>query len=259
MTRIGITGASGFIGIHLTLFLSGRVANDIEMVPFPHAAFNDKKILEGLVSSCDTLIHLAGTNKGTAEDIHNGNVELARKLVDACRETSAKPHVIFTSSIYADISSITVPHERSLVFGPAKKAAEDLFLIWEKEAGALVTILRLPHVFGELAQPFSNSVVATFCHQLARNEASVVNPDAVVELVYVGEVISHLYRAVIKRVRGEVSIMGGYMSVKTLYGHLKNFADMYRAGTIPQPADSLETALLLTLHAHILFFDDRFI
>lgn len=254
MMRIGITGHTSFLGTHLKLFLHNR--GDVEVVLIPRPTLGDQCLLSNIVSGLDALIHLAAVNRGVDEEIYTTNVWLAQNIVDACRTASAKPHILFASSVYAE-DIFEVPAGRSNMFGPAKRAAEDLLAMWGKETGATVTILRLPHVFGEFAQPFHNSAVATFCHQLVHNEASVVNAGAVVELVYVGQVVARLYQAIIEKECGTLRIAGECMDVAAVYEHLKGFADVYRAGKLPQLANPLEVALFLTLHAQFVFSCDR--
>ena len=50
----------------------------------------------------------------------------------------------------------------------AKEAAEDLLFAYGKQAGARVYVYRLPNVFGKWSKPNYNSVVAAFCHNIAR-------------------------------------------------------------------------------------------
>jgi UDP-2-acetamido-2,6-beta-L-arabino-hexul-4-ose reductase len=59
-----------------------------------------------------------------------------------------------------------------------------------------VAVFRLPGVFGKWCKPNYNSVVATFCHNLARGLSIQINdPAANVRLVYVDDVVSALVSA----------------------------------------------------------------
>jgi UDP-2-acetamido-2,6-beta-L-arabino-hexul-4-ose reductase len=59
-----------------------------------------------------------------------------------------------------------------------------------KDIGARVALFRLPNVFGKWARPNYNSVVATFCHRVARGqEIEVHDPVAALRLVYIDDVV----------------------------------------------------------------------
>lgn len=249
MIRIGITGYSGFIGTQFRMFLRDQV--DVETILIPRSAFYDLSILSALVSKCDALVHLAAVNRGSDEEIYRTNTQLAQNIIDACRATLVTPHIFFSSSIYAD-PSYNVPSERSKVFGLAKKNAEDLFIGFGKENGTKISIFRLPHVFGELAKPNHNSVVATLCHQIVYREKSVINSGAQIKLVYVGEVVSRLNHAIREGVSGIVDIPGVPIEVCKVYEFLKECMKEYREGGVPLCKSTLHVALFLTLHAHIL-------
>lgn len=66
LLTVGITGQSGFIGYHLTQYLRLH-GDEIEVVPFDTAYFQDPDPLEQFVRQCDTIIHLAAMNLGPDE------------------------------------------------------------------------------------------------------------------------------------------------------------------------------------------------
>jgi len=47
--------------------------------------------------------------------------------------------------------------------------AEEALLAYARRTGAAVAIYRLPNVFGKWSRPNYNTVVATFCHNIARD------------------------------------------------------------------------------------------
>lgn len=244
MIRIGITGATGFIGEHARSYLSrlektGKAAISV----IPRTAFSDATALAELVSSCDAIMHFAGTKWGDDAEMYKTNIALAQKLIDACRAAAAQPHILFASSIHA---------EGPTTFGKSKKEAGRILLAWAAESGARVTVFPLPHVFGEFARPFHNSAVATLCHQLARGEPSEVKSDATVKLLYVREAVARFYEALCTGEVGEVSLPATEMKLPDLYALLNNFANGYAQGTLPQLSTQVEVALFITLHYHIL-------
>ena len=58
------------------------------------------------------------------------------------------------------------------------------------QTGARVCIYRLKNVFGKWCRPNYNSVVATFCHNIANDlPIQISDPDREMELVYVDDVV----------------------------------------------------------------------
>ena len=57
-------------------------------------------------------------------------------------------------------------------------------------------IYRLPNLFGKWCRPNYNSVVATFCHHIARDLPITVSDPAVeLELVYIDDLIDEILNA----------------------------------------------------------------
>ena len=54
-----------------------------------------------------------------------------------------------------------------------------------------MAVFRLPNVFGKWGRPSYNSVLATFCHNIARGlPIRVDDPEAAVKLVHVDDVVT---------------------------------------------------------------------
>ena len=71
--------------------------------------------------------------------------------------------------------------------------AEEMAMMIElsKEFGNTLYIYRLPGIFGKWCKPNYNSVVATFCHKMARGEPiQISSPEREIKLVYIDDVIS---------------------------------------------------------------------
>jgi UDP-2-acetamido-2,6-beta-L-arabino-hexul-4-ose reductase len=54
----------------------------------------------------------------------------------------------------------------------------------------------IPNVYGPFGHPFYNSVVATFCYQVSRNETPKIEVDGQLKLIYVGELVEEIIRAI---------------------------------------------------------------
>ena len=181
--KILITGANGFIGKNLQLHLAER--KDIEVVRFTRG--HDPSQLAGLLLGVDFVFHLAGVNRpADPAEFMSGNADLTRALCEAvcniAQSTGKKMPIICTSSIQAGCDN---------PYGLSKLSAEEALQAAGRSHGIPVHIFRLPNVFGKWCKPNYNSVVATFCHNIARGLPIQVNdPAAPVTLVYVDDVIA---------------------------------------------------------------------
>jgi len=86
--------------------------------------------------------------------------------------------------------SSSIQAERDNPYGVSKSLAENALREWAERTGAQVAIFRLKNVFGKWCRPNYNSVVATFCHNVARGLPILISdPAQTIELVYVDDVI----------------------------------------------------------------------
>lgn len=181
--RILITGANGFIGKNIVVRLS-------ELSGYIVTTFvrgDDVSDLPSLIAQADAVIHLAGENRPTDHTAFaRVNTGLTSALCDAIRlEYSIKGRyvpLIFASSTQADQNNL---------YGVSKLTAEVIVRTLASETGNPCMIFRLPGVFGKWCKPNYNSVVATFCHNIARGLSIQINDPAVnLRLVYVDNVIN---------------------------------------------------------------------
>jgi UDP-2-acetamido-2,6-beta-L-arabino-hexul-4-ose reductase len=139
--------------------------------------------LDQFVRGLDGILHFAGMNRGDEPEVEATNVAIARALVAALRRTDARPTIAYANSTHCS---------RDTAYGRGKRAGADLLLQWGSESGVRVGNFVLPHVFGEGGKPFYNSVVSTFCHQLARFEEPYIDIDGELELLHAQDVAHHL-------------------------------------------------------------------
>lgn len=187
MKKVLITGANGFVGKNLQLYLSER--KDVQVVSF--ARDTDKAQLLALLREVDFVFHLAGVNRPQdPQEFVTGNAELTQLLAQAvatiAAETGRKIPVVYTSSTQA-------VHDNA--YGQSKRLAEDALFELQRTAGVPVHVFRLPNVFGKWCKPNYNSAVATFCHNIARGLPIQVNdPAAALTLVYVDDVVERFFQ-----------------------------------------------------------------
>jgi UDP-2-acetamido-2,6-beta-L-arabino-hexul-4-ose reductase len=80
-------------------------------------------------------------------------------------------------------------------YGESKRMAEEVCEKFSLATGNPVAVFRLPGVFGKWCKPNYNSVVATFCYNMATHLPIQVNdPFALLQLVYVDDVVAAFMR-----------------------------------------------------------------
>jgi len=238
--QVGITGADGFIGWHLQCFLHGKPG--VEVIPADSTVFDTPELLASFVRRCDAIVHLAGMNRGDERELYETNVSLVESLVAALEATGVTPHVIFASSTHID---------RDTPYGLSKKRGTELFQEWSARCDARFSNMVLPHVFGEHQLPFYNSVVATFCYQLAQNESPAIIDDSVLELIHVQEVAEAIYHLVKAQRAGDIGFSGTSIKVSELLGKLQDLAQSYQGQIIPELKTALDLALLNTYRSYL--------
>ncbi|OFE11764.1 capsular biosynthesis protein [Pseudohongiella acticola] len=174
-----VTGADGFIGKNLCLRLSEEAS--VSVIPFTRSNTIDD--LAGLVADADAVVHLAGENRpqdpAAFEQI---NVGLTRALCDAISAAGKRIPLILASSAQAELDN---------PYGKSKLAAEQAVQALAGDGGNPVAVYRLPGVFGKWCKPNYNSVVATFCHNLANDLPIQINdPAHEIKLVYIDDVVN---------------------------------------------------------------------
>lgn len=178
--RVGITGQKGFIGQALFNTL-GLFPNEFERVQFEREFFEDQAKLEKFVSKCDVIVHLAAINRHhEPEIIYETNISLVQKLINALEKSKSTAHVLFSSSSQ---------EERDNLYGRSKKEGRELLSNWASKSEALFTGMIIPNVFGPFGNPYYNSFIATFSHQLTHGEQPKIDVDGQVKLIYVHELI----------------------------------------------------------------------
>ena len=187
MIKVGVTGGSGFIGYHLCQTLN-LFKEEFTLVEFEKSFFNEKLKLDAFVSSCDVIIHLAALNRhNEPEVIYETNVSLVNNLVRALERTDSKAHLIISSS---------TQEERENLYGKSKKEGRKLLSDWANRHNGRLSGLIIPNVFGPFGQPYYNSVVATFCHQIANGQTPKIDVDGDLKLIYVGELVEKIIQII---------------------------------------------------------------
>lgn len=248
--RVLVTGAFGMLGFHLRARL--HVLEQVELLCAGREEFANEQTLDALTAQADAVVHLAGVNRGTDEEVEGGNLSLAATLVDSLRRVRSSATVLFASSTHRD---------RETPYGRSKRGAAETLAAWATESGGSFHELVLPHVFGETGRPFYNSVVHTFCHQLVAGESlSIDSPDGALELRHAGSVseaiLALLGHAPVEALQpateadGRWRLIGQRMTVGELSEILtEQYQQYFVAHELPELGSALELALFNCLRS----------
>ncbi|MBS4040182.1 MAG: NAD-dependent epimerase/dehydratase family protein [Flavobacteriales bacterium] len=187
MRKVGITGQNGFVGWHLYQTLK-LYKEEFALIDFERGFFEDDTKLDDFVSQCDVIVHLAALNRHNDPGvIYEMNTGLVKKLVASLDRTQSKAHVIISSS---------TQEERDNLYGKSKKVGRLMLSDCANRAGGRFTGMVIPNVYGPFGNPYYNSVIATFCHQVSHNERPRIEVDGQLKLIYVGELVEEIINAI---------------------------------------------------------------
>jgi UDP-2-acetamido-2,6-beta-L-arabino-hexul-4-ose reductase len=241
--KILVTGAKGFVGKNLIAELKNRGFKDI----FEFTRESDPSLLEKYTKECEFVFHLAGINRPKdADEFMEGNFVFTSQLLELLKKHDNKAPVLITSSIQA---------EKDNPYGRSKKAGEDLLFNYYFETDAKVYVYRLPNLFGKWSKPNYNTVVATFCHNIARGlEVQVNDPDAELNLCYIDDVLEEFTRAL----EGNPTMQNDFCIVPVIHniklGELAELINSFKETRKSLNISNMENALTKKLYSTYLSF-----
>uniref|UniRef100_UPI003FED8265 NAD-dependent epimerase/dehydratase family protein n=1 Tax=Gemmiger formicilis TaxID=745368 RepID=UPI003FED8265 len=144
--------------------------------------------LDDYCRKADFVFNLAGVNRPKdPTEFMQGNFGFASTLLSMLRKHGNTCPVMSSSSIQAALDN---------PYGESKRAGEQLLFDYARETGAKVLVYRFPNLFGKWCRPNYNSVVATFCHNIAHDLPITVNdPSIEIHLAYIDDVVDELIAA----------------------------------------------------------------
>jgi UDP-2-acetamido-2,6-beta-L-arabino-hexul-4-ose reductase len=186
--------------------------------------------------------------------IYKTNIGLVKQLIEACEDTHSTPHILFSSS---------TQEKQDNLYGKSKKKGRELFEKWAYINNAKFTGLIIPNVYGPFGNPYYNSVIATFCHQLTHNETPIIELDSEIKLIYIGELVKHFISKLedhsgtlsnnkVKHCETFFIPPTSEINVSTLLQKLTDYKSSYLSkGIIPNLANTLDRNLFNTFLCYI--------
>ena len=167
--KILVTGAKGFVGKNLCSQLRNirdkkarwyKLFEPIDVV-YEYDIDSTREELDQWCKDCDFVFNLAGVNRPqNTKEFMEGNFGFTNTLLDTLKKYNNTCPVMISSSSQAALDN---------PYGQSKKAGEELMFQYSKDTGARVLVYRFPNLFGKWCRPNYNSVVATFCNNIAHS------------------------------------------------------------------------------------------
>ena len=197
--KILVTGAHGFVGKNLCAQLNnikdGKARNYPVTVSqvMEYDLDTDPALLDDFCAQADFVFNLAGVNRPKDQsEFMQGNFGFASTLLDTLKKHGNTCPVMLSSSIQATL----IGRYGTSDYGKSKLAGEELFFDYAQETGAKVLVYRFPNLFGKWCRPNYNSVVATFCHNIAHDLPIQVNdPSVQLEMLYIDDLVEEMIAA----------------------------------------------------------------
>ncbi len=244
MIKVGVTGGNGFIGKHLvnTIQLSPQ---EFELIQFNRSWFDNEELLISFIRSCDIIIHMAGINRDSDENIKAGNIGMAEKLTNALNKVDLNTVVLFAGTTQEKLSN---------VYGDSKREARNIFKKWASDSKGKFTGLLIPNVFGPFGKPEYNSFISTFCHRIVNGQTPEIKVDSIVNLIYVGELVDGILSIIRngKFTEDEIIEPTCKVQVSEVLALLKKYKNCYiDNGQIPELNRKFEIQLFNTFRSYI--------
>ncbi len=243
MKNVVVTGAAGFVGKNLVVALQRLEGICLTSI----TSEDESSVLDKALLEADVVFHLAGVNRPKdEEEFATGNAGLTSYITSFLEQNNRTPKIVLPSSSQAALDN---------PYGKSKKEAEDAVLEYHEKTGAAVAVYRLPGVFGKWSRPNYNTVVATFCHNIARGlDIAISDPEHELELVYIDDVVAAFIRHLdddyaCERQRSTVS-RTFRVTLGELAERIKSLHAIRETLVIPELADDL----MKCLHATYLSF-----
>lgn len=237
-----VTGSEGFLGKNLIERLS-RVGS-INIFRFHRDTSLDR--LDSIIKNIDFIFHLAGVNRPQDNnEFYSGNSSLTYKIIELIEIHNKSIPILFSSSSQTSIDND---------YGKSKLEAENHLKQYSERSNSPIFIYRLPGVFGKWSKPYYNSVISTWCYNIANDlEIQINNEDKQLELVYIDDVInSFISKLNLKISNYNCKVEKSYSeTLGNIAELLYSFKDSRKTLIIPKVGSGFERALYATYLSYL--------
>lgn len=213
--KVFVTGSNGFVGKNLVYTLKNIADKkdksfgiDADIIVLEYDIGLNEECFDEYCKQADFVINLAGVNRPKEQsEFITGNSSFVEDLTNTLKKYGNKCPILLSSSIQAELDN---------PYGISKKQGEDILFSYGEETGAAVYVYRFMNIFGKWCRPNYNSVIATFCNNIASGlPITVNNRDALLKLVYIDDVVKEMVNAI----KGKVVLneKTGFCEVPTFY------------------------------------------
>lgn len=216
--KILVTGANGFIGKNLIQTMKTLNEYPSKMQILEYHKGENMEALEKFTDICDFIIHLAGANRpDDPKEFRVVNEGITEKLCYMLKKRNNNCPIIYASSTQIG---------RDNEYAKSKENAEHILKLLQHENGNPLYLYRLTNVFGKWTKPYYNSVVATWCYEIARDiEITIHNASTMLSLCYIDDVIADF----ITCLNGEKQVKNDVLSIEPTYEiTLENLAELLK-------------------------------
>ena len=254
--KILVTGAKGFVGRNLVESLKsirdGKDKTKVLVIDeiFEYDLDSKEEELVYYTKECDIVVHLAGVNRPeNLSEFYEGNKGFTETLCNYLKVNGNKAPIIVSSSIQVGLDND---------YAKSKKQGEDLILNFGINNGNPVFIYRFANLFGKWCRPNYNSVIATWCYNIARGlDIHVNNPSVELPLVYIDDVVNELIECMIgnptyDQVSGFYTVLPIYkVTLEKMKNLLLSFKDSRINLEIPNQKDEFTKKLYATYLSYL--------
>ena len=186
--RILVTGAKGFVGKNLCATLKQK-----EHTVYEYDLDSSAEELQKYCEDCEFVFYIAGVNRPKdASEFLIGNYSAVDNVLSLLKAKNNKCPIMLASSVQASLIGRYAESD----YGKSKLAGEQLLRDFGAQNGNKILIYRFPNLFGKWCRPNYNSVIATFCHNIANGLPIQVNDRGIeLELLYIDDLVREMLLA----------------------------------------------------------------